>query len=89
MMQLELQLLSPIPKALNLNGLIRGILMAGDWWTPFELRKNLLECHGEMHSDSTITARLRDLRKPAYGGYVIEKRLRIGSRAYEYRLVAQ
>ena len=89
MMQLELQLLSPVPKALNLNGLVLSLLKQHEWITPIEIHHLLLRDHAEMHSDSTITARLRDLRKPVYGGYVIEKRLRIGSRAYEYRLVAQ
>jgi hypothetical protein len=32
---------------------------------------------------------LRELRRPEYGGYNIEKRKRENSRSYEYRLGAQ
>jgi hypothetical protein len=85
---LQLELLPP-PKAsvLNLNGLVRSVLLSdGEWLTPSQIQRGILNRTGEMHSDSSITARIRDLRKPEYGGHVIEKRIREGSRAYEYRL---
>ena len=56
------------------------------WWEPCELVAKVLTETGTMVSDSSITARLRDLRKPRYGAHIIEKRKREGSRAYEYRL---
>ena len=31
-------------------------------------------------------ARIRDLKKAKYGNHTVEKRIREGSRAYEYRL---
>jgi hypothetical protein len=79
------------PKTPNLNlvGLVYNTVCDGEWWTPFEIMRTLQMNHNEWHSDSTVTARLRDLRKPQYGGYVIEKRLRIGSKAYEYRIAGR
>lgn len=58
------------------------------WWVPAELIKFIRVGHSVLISDSSCTARLRDLRKPRYGAHVIEKRKREGSRAYEYRLKA-
>ena len=86
MTQLELPLATQAPTANTLNRLVLDILRAGDWWMPHELCANIKGWHGLMVSDSSITARLRDLRKPSYGAHVIEKRIREGSRAYEYRL---
>jgi len=72
---------------LTLNGMVYGILrQSGDWWAPWELCNAILSRHGVKVSDSSITARLRDLRKPRYGGHMIEKRRREGSKAFEYRL---
>jgi hypothetical protein len=85
MMQLELQLLPPQAKAITLNGMVLEILKIAEWWTPAEIQRVLLR-QNEMHSDSSITARLRDLRKDAYGAWVIEKRKRENSRAWEYSL---
>jgi hypothetical protein len=53
---------------------------------PHEIQRVLKDSYGEMHSDSSITARLRDLRKAKFGAYTVEKRIREGSKAYEYRL---
>jgi len=74
------------PSKGTLNAIVLGILRAGDWWTPYALCENLRGWHHIMVSDSCITARLRDLRKPRYGAHIIEKRKRENSNAYEYRL---
>jgi hypothetical protein len=66
----------------TLNGMVLHVLRLGGWWTPWQIQPNV-RC---MVSDSSITARLRDLRKPQYGAHKIEKRKREGSRAFEYRL---
>ena len=72
----------------TLNGMVYAILMkSGDWWMPHELINAIRNRYDILISDSSCTARLRDLRKPRYGAHVIEKRIREGSRAYEYRMV--
>lgn len=72
----------------TLNGRVLRFLRIRNsgWWTPAELISKYLTEYGVMVSDSSITARIRDLRKPRYGAHVIEKRRREGSNAYEYRL---
>ena len=76
------------PTTGTLNAWVLLLLRCGGrWWMPQELCRAILRTHKVMVSDSSITARLRDLRKPRYGSHVIEKRIRAGSRAYEYRLV--
>lgn len=70
----------------TLNHRVHRILARGGWWMPHELRDAILHEDKIMASDSSITARLRDLRKTPYGRHNIEKRRREGSNAYEYRL---
>ena len=54
-----------------------------EWLTVWEINEML----PKNYSDSTITARIRDLRKPQYGGHTVTKRLRNGSsRTREYKL---
>ncbi len=76
------------PSTSTLNGIVLSILLENPshYWTPWHLCEAILHRHHVRISDSSCTARLRDLRKPEYGGYVIEKRKRAGSNAYEYRL---
>jgi hypothetical protein len=63
--------------------ILRG---SGEWWAPWELCNAILSRYALKVSDSSITARLRDLRKPQYGGHSIDKRRREGSAAFEYRI---
>ena len=86
MTQLELQLDQPRPAPLTLVGMVYEILRGGEWLTPYEIVRALQRKHNEWHSDSGVTARIRDLRKPRFGGFIIDKRLREGSRSFEYRL---
>lgn len=72
----------------TLNGKVLKLLRRdkNQWWAPWILCEQLwVEEHIRV-SDSTVSARLRDLRKPQYGYHNIEKRRREGSRAYEYHL---
>ena len=86
--QLELPIAQPPQPTLNLTGLVMNLMSNGAWWTPWELQRRIDSDSGEWHSDASITARIRDGRKPQYGNHLIEKRIREGSRAYEYRLIA-
>ena len=74
------------PSIRTLNNEVLALLRAGDWWMPYEICANFKGWMGIMASESSITARLRDLRKPQYGAHNIEKRRREGSTAFEYRL---
>jgi hypothetical protein len=89
MVQLQLQLEQSVPKPLTLTGVVREILLTHEWLSPYQLQSLVEARTGEWHSDSALTARLRELRRPEYGGYNIEKRKRENSRSYEYRLGAQ
>ena len=57
-----------------------GAMLGGKWWTLEELRA---ACGGTTQS---LSARVRDLRKPRFGAYTIERR-RCTAGCWEYRLV--
>ena len=77
------------PTTGTLNSWVLALLAAGRWYAPWELCREIQLRYLTMTSDSSITARLRDLRKPRYGAHVIEKQRRANSSAYEYRLVSK
>ena len=86
--QLQLPIAKPPEQGFSLNGMVRDTLLRHDWLSPYEIQRFIEAQTGVWHSDSAITARLRDLRKAQYGAHVIIKRKREGSRSYEYRLEA-
>jgi len=56
-------------------------LINGEWWTLAQLKT---VCGG---SEAGISARLRDLRKPHFGGFTVHHRRRSGANGcWEYRL---
>lgn len=67
----------------NLLGRVWDALAGFRWWTLAELKT---ECGG---SEAGVSARIRDLRKPRFGGHIVERRRRGDpSRGlWEYRLV--
>jgi hypothetical protein len=75
----------PAPTVGTLNAIVLKIMSDGRWRMPHEIRDIILRTHRVMIADAT--PRLRDLRKSKYGSHTVEKRIRAGSRAYEYRLV--
>jgi hypothetical protein len=85
-MQLELRLEQKAPHVDTLNGIVLRLLQDGGWWTPWGLCNWIASNTGYLISDSSATARIRDLRKPQYGSHVIEKRRPENSNAFEYRL---
>lgn len=87
MVQTELCFDVKEPDIKTLNGIVLDLLRRGNWFMPHELISLINLYHSVFISDSSCTARLRDLRKPQFGSHTIEKRIRDGSRAYEYRLV--
>jgi hypothetical protein len=61
---------------------IFAVLKSGAWYTLFELARLT------GHPEASISAQLRNLRKPRFGGHKIEKRRQhAGGGLYEYRLV--
>lgn len=74
------------PSIKSLNGMVLRLLRDHQWWTPYDLCDQILAKYAILVSDSSITARLRDLRHPEYGFHLIEKRRIVNSNAYEYRL---
>ena len=51
---------------------IERLMQDGRWWTSMRLKSALREQFGVRVSESTITAKVRDLRKAEHGGYEIE-----------------
>lgn len=74
------------PSKDTLNSYVYQYLKERGWLTPSHLCLLIRYRYFVMVSDSSVTARLRDLRKERYGGHSIVKRRKEGSRAYEYRL---
>jgi hypothetical protein len=58
---------------------VKAAVTGGEWWTLSELS---MLCDG---SEASISARLRDLRKPQFGGYSIE-RYRVNGGLFKYRM---
>ena len=46
---------------------VRRLMVPGDWWTLAELAR------ATGYPEASISARLRDLRKPKFGGYTVER----------------
>lgn len=75
------------PTTKTLNGIVLKIMSDGKWRLPWEVCGIVLQDYKMKISDSSATARLRDLRKDKYGSHTVEKRKVSESNAYEYRLV--
>ena len=64
------------------------VMQDGQWRTLEEIRAAIELAHGHHDPEASISAQLRHLRKPKFGGYKVDKRHR-GDAArglYEYRL---
>lgn len=65
---------------------VEKILKTHGWSTPFEVLVKLAS-DGKARSGSSVTARMRDLRKSAYGGFVVKRRRRKGTKTtFEYAI---
>jgi len=65
------------------------LLGDGRWWTVPELTRSVARLVGRTVSDSSTTARLRDLRKPKFGGHLVQSRRRNAGGSFEYRLAPE
>ena len=69
-----------------------------DWWTFWRIQSEIREKTGRTYSEATISASIRDLRKPEYRRRYslpidskdnVESRRLKTRRGYEYRLITQ
>lgn len=67
------------------QALVALCLRDHDWWTFERLQLALLARYGVSTSQTGISARIRDLRKPRWGSHTIERR-NMGAGLWEYRL---
>jgi hypothetical protein len=66
-----------LPRQLDL---VRNLLADGEWWTIGELEQMLSQ------PAQSISARIRDLRKKEFGGFIIDRE-HIVDGIYEYKMV--
>lgn len=67
--------------------LVIASMVRGDWLTLAEIAQECRRLRPDTHdSEAGISARLRDLRKPRFGGYEVLRRRRTQGQ-WEYRLV--
>jgi hypothetical protein len=72
----------------TLKGDVKAVFQAlcdGTPWGVGSLKEFVMRNTGRAPSDSTITARIRDLRKPAFGGFKIEREQQ--GKLHFYRMV--
>ena len=71
-----------MPKGETQRERILALMRDGNWRTLPEIRRRV---HG---LDTGLSARLRDFRKPAFGGFKVDRRQRGNKKnLYEYRVV--
>jgi hypothetical protein len=66
---------------------IRDVLSRGYAYSTYEIQGYLQITLGRMISESAVSARIRDLRKPQFGGYTVISRPRHGCTAWEYQIL--
>lgn len=62
------------------------LMQDGAWWTLDNLERELFWRFAVTASTQSISARLRDLRKPKFGGHTVNRRRLCGG-VYEYQLI--
>lgn len=67
------------------NAAVYEAMQSGLWWTLAGLKMHL-GFHGIMISETGVSARIRDMRKPPINATVV-RRTRPGSNVREYRMV--
>lgn len=72
----------------RLNGQMLAVFRAmrdGEWRTLHWISRSASMSSGRHCSEASVSARLRDLRKPQFGSHVVERR-HVGDGLWEYRL---
>jgi hypothetical protein len=70
----------------KIREVIRDLLSRGNAYSTYEVAGFLEITIGRRISESAVSARIRDLRKPQFGGYTVKSRPRQGCTAWEYRI---
>lgn len=52
---------------------VAAIMSAGEWWTLFDLQKEVYKRYNKWCSVTSLSARIRDLRKPEFGGHSVAR----------------
>ncbi|MHB8727613.1 MAG: hypothetical protein ACYC9K_01090 [Sulfuricaulis sp.] len=65
---------------------VLGVMFDGQWHTLEKIAECISYPPYDRASEAGVSARLRDLRKPRFGGYIIERRRVKDGGLYEYRL---
>jgi len=65
---------------------IRDLLSRGHHYSNYEIQGYLQITLGRLISESAVSARVRDLCKPQFGGYTVISRKRHGVTAWEYMI---
>jgi len=73
------------PRLAGLLELVLEALRNRDWWTLRGLTEYVERRSERRASETSVSARLRDLRKRKFGGYVIERKNE-GGGLFQYRL---
>jgi phage gp37-like protein len=68
----------------KIREVIRDLLSRGHAYSTYEVVGYLEITIGRRISESAVSARIRDLRKPEFGGYTVISRPRQGCTAWEY-----
>lgn len=66
--------------------LVIDCLSRGHWYATYEIQGYLQIAGHRLISESACSARIRDLRKPQFGGFIVNSRPRAGCTAWEYRV---
>lgn len=76
-------------KRLNTQlGCIADLMGDHEWWTLEQLQRSLVQSFDIWASEASVSARIRDLKKPRFGGHIIERRrVEGGNGLHEYRLL--
>lgn len=67
---------------------VYDVMSDGQWRTIRELQDDIERRFEKVDPEVSLSARLRDLRKPRFGGYEVERR-KCGIGLFEYRLRAK
>lgn len=75
----------PVPDNLTIWQRICGLLY-GQSKTVYQIQDEVFAITGVRASDAAISARIRDLRKPRYGGYAVDSKPVEGKKYFEYTI---
>jgi hypothetical protein len=69
----------------TLQDRVRGLMADGQWWSLQMLQHALRLTYGHRYSETSISARVRDLRKHKHGGRIVEAK-RVTGGLWHYRM---